>query len=111
MERKRQSEQRTRGGLVEEEDRRVGDHLHADAHPLPLSARDAALLGVADLGLLALLQAQLLDERVDLGLLVALGQWQLELRREPEGLARRQHRVHHIVLSTYTTIYQHTVIT
>jgi hypothetical protein len=49
----------TGGGLVEEEDRRVSDHLHSDTHPLPLSARDASVLGIANLGLLALLQPQL----------------------------------------------------
>jgi hypothetical protein len=55
--------ERTGGGLVEEEDRWVGDHLHADAHPLPLSARDAALLHVADPCPLAVLQAQLTGGR------------------------------------------------
>jgi hypothetical protein len=55
--------ERTGGGFVEEEDRRVGDHLHADAHPLPLPARDALLLHVADPRPLAVLQAQLTGGR------------------------------------------------
>ena len=53
---------RTRGGLVQGQNGRVGHHLHPDINPLPLPARYPAVLDVADDRVLDVIYLEQLSE-------------------------------------------------
>ena len=88
------------GGLVEEEDDRIGDQLQGDVDALPLPAGEDLLLGAADLEVLHSLQAEVLDGLLDAGvdLLVAVVGREAEPGAVLDGLEDRQLRVHQVVL-------------
>lgn len=52
----------SRGGLVQDQQVRLGNHLDCDAHSLLLAARDALHELAADIGVLALLQSEVPDQ-------------------------------------------------
>ena len=97
-----QTNARTGGGLVEEEDGGVGEQLRGHRHALPLAARDAAdeRVGPADERVRAPLQAHV---QKDLLHLLPLVVWLHVLRHTHHGvelqvLPHRQRREEEVVL-------------
>eukprot|EP00268_Persea_americana_P052393 TRINITY_DN58613_c0_g1_i1.p3 TRINITY_DN58613_c0_g1~~TRINITY_DN58613_c0_g1_i1.p3 ORF type:complete len:123 (+),score=18.26 TRINITY_DN58613_c0_g1_i1:1566-1934(+) len=90
----------TRSGLVQEEDNRVVDNVYTNRDPAALSAGNSSVPLVADDRPGGSPEAELVDQGLDPGLLLGLGEGprEAELGREHERLLYREHGVEEVVL-------------
>ena len=87
----------TGGGLVEEQQTRIGDELVADGGPLALSSRDAFLLHVAHFGVLTAPQFEGLQETGNASFDLLRVQLRPHLTGEDKQLSRR-HCLHEDII-------------